>query len=221
MLIPRENKSWFRLINLIVSVLQFIILILIVNRYQIEPGSLRVVEQLPWFTMDLGLSTKFQAEYFLALDGLNFPLVVLSVFVMLIAGISSWTIDKNEKGYFILLLILNGAIIGSFTALDLLLFYLFFEFMLLPMFFLIGIWGGPNREYASIKFFLYTLCGSILILIVFIGLYLSAKTPGAEVIHTFNVIHLSDASNFISESILHPQTTWSIGGLSARTWAFV
>jgi NADH-quinone oxidoreductase subunit M len=221
LLIPKEKKSWFRLINLFVSVLQFIILILIINRYQIESGAWRVAEQLPWFTLDLGSSTKFQAEYFLALDGLNFPLVILSVFVMLIAGISSWTIDKNEQGYFILLLILNGAIIGSFTALDLLLFYLFFEFMLLPMFFLIGIWGGPNREYASIKFFLYTLCGSILILIVFIGLYLSAKTPGTETIHTFNVIHLSDASNFISESILHPQTTWSIGGLTARTWAFV
>lgn len=94
------------------------------------------------------------AEYFVGMDGLSFAMVTLTILVMLIAGISSWTIDKNVKGYFILLWILNGAIVGTFVALDFLLFYLFFEFMLLPMYFLIGIWGGPKREYASIKFLL-------------------------------------------------------------------
>ena len=111
----------------------------------------------PWITLDLGSWGVLKAEYFLGLDGLSLPLVVLSVFVMLIATVSSWKIVENVKGYFVLLLILNAAIIGSFTALDFLLFYLFFEFMLLPMFFLIALWGGPRREYASIKFFLYTL----------------------------------------------------------------
>jgi NADH:ubiquinone oxidoreductase subunit 4 (subunit M) len=82
--------------------------------------------------IELGSWGTLQAEYFVALDGLSFPLVALSVFIMLIATISSWTIDKNHKGYFILLLILNAAILGSFCALDFLLFYVFFEFMLTP-----------------------------------------------------------------------------------------
>ena len=92
------------------------------------------------------------------------------------------------------------AIIGSFTALDFLLFYLFFEFMLLPMFFLIAIWGGPRREYASIKFFLYTLLGSIFILIVMIGFYISVHDPSesGRLVHSFNMLHMTDSANFIS-----------------------
>jgi NADH-quinone oxidoreductase subunit M len=142
---------------------------------------------------------------------------------MLIATLSSWQVSKSVKGYFILLLILNSAIIGSFTALDFLLFYLFFEFMLLPMFFLIGIWGGPKREYASIKFFLYTLFGSILILIVMIGLYISvndASTPG-KLVHSFNMLHMSSPVNFISNSVLDPNNAWMIGSWNARSWAFI
>lgn len=219
--IPKEHKSWFRLLTLAVSLLQVVILFLIINQYQADSGPWRVAERVPWFTLDLGSWAKLQAEYYLALDGLSLPLVALTIVVMLIATLSSWTIEKNQKGYFILLLILNAAIVGSFTALDLLLFYLFFEFMLLPMFFLIGIWGGPRREYASIKFFLYTLCGSILILIVFIGLYISAKVPGTSAVHTFNIPYLYEESNFIVNAILHPGATWEAVGLSAREWAFI
>ncbi|MBA4058219.1 MAG: oxidoreductase, partial [Marivirga sp.] len=154
---------------------------------------------------------------------LSLPLVILSVFVMLIATISSWSVEKNIKGYFILLLILNAAIIGSFTALDFLLFYLFFEFMLLPMFFLIAIWGGPRREYASIKFFLYTLFGSILILIVMIGLYISVHDPSVSgrLVHTFNVLYMADPVNFISNSLLDPNNIRHIGFYDARHWAFL
>jgi NADH-quinone oxidoreductase subunit M len=221
LLIPKSQQRSFRLIALTVSIIQVLLLSLVVSQYQNDTGVWRLTERIPWFTLELGSWTKLQAEYHIAVDGLSLPLIALTVIVMLIATISSWTIDKNVKGYFILLLILNSAIMGSFTALDLLLFYLFFEFMLLPMFFLIGIWGGPRREYASIKFFLYTLCGSILILIVFIGLYISAKVPGGELIHTFNIPFLYEQSNFIDNTILHPDTTWRIAGLTARTWAFI
>jgi NADH-quinone oxidoreductase subunit M len=142
---------------------------------------------------------------------------------MLLATISSWSIAWNVKGYFILLLILNTAIVGTFTALDFLLFYLFFEFMLLPMFFLIGMWGGTRREYASIKFFLYTLLGSVLILIAMIGLYLSVQDPAnsSSVVHTFNLLHMSEPRNFIRDSIFDPANPWLIGALNAREWGFL
>jgi NADH-quinone oxidoreductase subunit M len=181
------------------------------------------VEQQSWITLDLGTWGTLKATYFVGVDGLSFPLVILSVFIMCIATVSSWTINQNVKGYFVLLLILNAAIIGSFTALDFLLFYLFFEFMLLPMFFLIAIWGGPRREYASIKFFLYTLPGSIFILIVMIGLYVSVHDPltSGKLVHTLNILHMTDPSNFISNSILDPNNPWEIGPYNGRLWAFL
>jgi NADH-quinone oxidoreductase subunit M len=149
--VSRDRVAWFRALNLGVCALQVILVIMAVSRYGRETGELRLVERTEWFSLNLGTWGNLKAEYFLAVDGLSLPLVALTVFVMFIAGISSWTLVKGVKGYFILMLILNAAVIGSFVALDLLLFYLFFEFMLLPMFFLIGIWGGSRREYASIK----------------------------------------------------------------------
>src|SRR6266853_1599877 len=84
---------------------------------------------------------------------------------------ASWGIEKAVKGYFALFLLLNAAMMGVFVALDFFLFYIFWELMLLPMYFLIGIWGGPRREYAAIKFFLYTLAGSVLMLLALLALY--------------------------------------------------
>jgi len=220
--IPAASGKTFRLITIAVNVLQVFFLLTILNSYQPAAG-IQFVEQQPWITLDLGSWGTLKAEYFVGLDGLSLPLVILSVFVMLIATISSWSIEKNIKGYFILILILNAAIIGSFTALDFLLFYLFFEFMLLPMFFLIAIWGGPRREYASIKFFLYTLLGSILILIVMIGLYISVHDPSfsGKLVHSFNVLQMADPVNFISNSLLDPNNIHDIGMYSARQWAFL
>ena len=218
--IPAAQARSFRLVSLSASVVQLLILVYMLIHYQ--PGTLQFAETYDWITLELG-SSILKVEYFVGVDGLSMPLVALSVFIMLIATISSWTMQKNVKGYFILLLILNMAIIGSFTALDFLLFYLFFEFMLLPMFFLIGMWGGPRREYASIKFFLYTLLGSILILVVLIGLYISVQAPngGLQITHSFNIVHMRDPANFISQSILDPANTWMIGLWNARQWAFL
>ncbi len=220
--LPASAVQLFRFLTLSANIVQAFFLMLLLSAYLTSDG-LQFVEHQPWFAVDLGSWGTLKAEYFIGLDGLNTPLVVLSVFVMLIATISSWTILKNVKGYFILLLILNSAIIGSFVSLDFLLFYLFFEFMLLPMFFLIAIWGGPRREYASIKFFLYTLLGSILILIVMIGLNLSVQDPNVsgQLVHSFNMIHMSSAVNFISFSILDPHNAWQIGIYNARQWAFL
>jgi len=222
--VPAGYKKTFQYGALAVSFIQVLLLVLIFQSYSNETTTFRLAEKVSWITLDMGTWGFLQAEYFVALDGMSLAMVSLSVMIMLIAVISSFTIDKNIKGYFVLLLILNGAIIGSFCALDLLLFYLFFEFMLLPMYFLIGIWGGPKREYASIKFFLYTLLGSIFILIAIIALYLSAKNPTStdqQLIHTFNILHLTDPNNFIAGSMLHPDSTWTLGIYSARSWVFL
>jgi len=220
--IPANQKNTFRLFSMLVSVAQIVILILIALQYKYHAG-VQLVERIPWITMELGQWGILKSEYFVALDGLSFPMVALSVGIMTIAVISSWNIEKSQKGYFILLLILNGAIIGSFCALDFLLFYVFFEFMLLPMYFLIGIWGGPRREYASIKFFLYTLLGSIFILIVIIGLYISVKDPtaGNQLVHTFNVLHMQNPENILPDSIFSVHSDDLIGPFSFRLWAFL
>src|SRR5687768_7776829 len=220
--LPAASPRIFRVVALLASITQLIFLISILLQY-IPSSGLQFVEKQNWITLDLGSWGILKAEYFVGLDGLSLPFVSLSVVVMLIAVISSWNMEKNVKGYFVLLLILNAAIIGSFTALDFLLFYLFFEFMLLPMFFLIAIWGGPRREYASIKFFLYTLLGSIFILIVMIGLYVSVHDPltSGKLVHTFNMLYMSEPGNFISNSILDPNNPWQIGPYNGRLWAFL
>lgn len=218
---PARLSNAFRAVSLTVNILQLLVLLAIVLNFNISAGY-QLIEKTPWITMNLGAWGELRAEYFVALDGLSFPLVALSVFIMFIATVSSWTIEQNRKGYFVLLLTLNGAILGSFCALDFLLFYVFFEFMLLPMYFLIGIWGGPKREYASIKFFLYTLLGSIFILIVLVGLYLSTKTPGqADLVHTFNVLYMQDPANLISGSALALDSNSYLGPYSFRLWAFL
>jgi NADH-quinone oxidoreductase subunit M len=220
--IPAKYTSTFRWLALVAVILQAALYLLIVKEYRPDSG-FQFVEQRSWISLDLGSWGILKADYLLGVDGMSVPLLGLTLFVMLIACISSWNVLINVKGYFSLLLLLNAAIIGSFTALDFLLFYIFFEFMLLPMFFLIGIWGGSRREYASIKFFLYTLFGSILILIVMIGLYLSVNDPtgGGRLVHTFNMVHLRDSANYISNTILDPNNVWMIGPLSARAWAFL
>jgi NADH-quinone oxidoreductase subunit M len=121
----------------------------------------QLVERLPWISLNLGSLGALQIDYFLGIDGLSMPFLVLTSVVMLIAVLSSWEIKTNLKGYFALLMLLNTAIMGVFCALDFFLFYIFYELMLLPLYFLIGMWGGVRREYAAIKFFLYTLFGSL------------------------------------------------------------
>jgi NADH-quinone oxidoreductase subunit M len=221
--IPSQAVRNFRVLNLMVSGIQLVLLVWIINATGgADFSAFQLTEKTTWFSVNLGTWGVLQAEYFVGMDGLSFTMVTLTVLVMTIAGISSWSIKQQPKGYFILLLILNGAIIGTFVALDFLLFYLFFEFMLLPMYFLIGIWGGPRREYASIKFLLYTLAGSILILIVLIGLYVSVQNPEATTLtHSFNLLHMKDGANFITNSVLHPESGWMIGTHSARWWAFL
>jgi NADH-quinone oxidoreductase subunit M len=120
--------------------------------------------RLPWIP-------QFHIDYFLGVDGISMAMVLLTTLVMFLAMIASWGIEKYVKGYCALFLLLETGVLGTFVSLDFFLFYIFWEVMLLPMYFLIGVWGGPRREYAAIKFFLYTLFGSVFILIALLAFY--------------------------------------------------
>jgi len=143
----------------------------------------KLIDRLPWIH-----SAGFSIDYMVGVDGIGFPMVLLTTVICLLACIASWTIEKSQRGYFALFLLLETGMLGVFSALDFFLFYVFWELTLLPMYFLIGIWGGPRREYAAIKFFLYTLLGSVLMLIVMLWFYFASDYQGA---HTFNLVHLS------------------------------
>src|SRR3989304_3217868 len=181
----------------------------------------------------------FNIYYFLGTDGISFPLVILTSFLVMLAMWASWPIKQHIKAYCILFLLLETGMLGVFLSLDFFLFYVFWEVMLLPMYFLIGIWGGPRREYAAIKFFLFTLVGSVLILVAMLMLYfasdltkvdknqlaadkalaasdtLNLNTAGGEV-HTFDILALTYMGQH--ESTLFGREVW---GKSISWWAFV
>lgn len=218
--------------------------------FQFNPAaaSYQFVEKADWFGLQLSKLGYFQVQYFLGVDGLSIAMVLLTGIVGVIGVLSSWNLKtENPKSYFALYLLLLASVMGCFLALDMFLFYLFFEFMLLPMYFLIGIWGGPRKEYAAIKFFIYTLIGSLFILLVMIGLYTSVIDPVAtaaraglsanqnatqfllqtgklateNLVHTFSIPAMTDDANFIPGSLLHLLSGKEIWGYSARLLAFL
>jgi NADH-quinone oxidoreductase subunit M len=133
-------------------------------------------------------------EYFVGVDGTSISMVLLTALVSFVAAIASFSVKQKLKGYWAMFFLLVTGMFGVFVALDLFLFYVFWEVMLLPMYFLIGIWGGPRKEYAAIKFFLYTLAGSVFMLLAFIALYYNADpsylVDGSSVAHTFSIPEL-------------------------------
>ena len=193
---PSENKEGIRLVTLgiTIAVLALVIGGLLVppelsggwNKglvYDTAQANVQNVVNLPWIP-------SFQIDYFLALDGISFPLVVLTAFICLLAMGASWTITKHVKAYCILFLLLETGMIGVFVSLDFFLFYVFWEVMLLPMYFLIGVWGGPRKEYAAIKFFLYTLLGSVLMLIAILMLYFHSDLSDPDLVAHLDKCHL-------------------------------
>jgi NADH-quinone oxidoreductase subunit M len=156
-------------------------------------NSFDLLTRRPWVA-------RFDIDFALAADGISLVLVLLTCLVMLLAVVASWKIDHYLRGYLVLLLLLQTGLLGAFLALDLFLFYVFYEVMLLPMYFLIGLWGGGRRKYAAIKFVIYTLFGSVGLLAAIIALYSvdvrdfapSHKgDPRAEEVHTFDPVTLS------------------------------
>ena len=153
----------------------------------------------------------FHINYTMGVDGLSLPLLFLSALIHFVAVFASWNITKQAKGYFALLMLLEVGVNGVFLALDFFLFYVFWEIMLLPMYFLIGIWGGKRREYAAIKFFLYTLAGSVLMLVAMVAIWL--KSGGMDS-GTFDILTLQAmAPNWAADGTLFL-------GMKFTTWIF-
>ncbi|HMC63920.1 MAG TPA: NADH-quinone oxidoreductase subunit M, partial [Gemmataceae bacterium] len=144
----------------------------------------------------------FNIDYFMGVDGISMPLILLTTLLSFLAMLASWNIEKHVRGYCILFLLLETGMIGTFLALDFFLFYIFWEVMLLPMYFLIGVWGGPRREYAAIKFFLFTLLGSVFILIALLGFYF---TDISDVVARSDVVSKAVAKLRQTDPNLSPQ----------------
>lgn len=234
LLIPKEQRDAIRWSSLLFVGLQLIVAVILVLKFDKglaginTQAGMQFVEQATWIDIkSVAWFGRLRIEYLLGVDGLSITMVLLTALISFVAVISSWTIEKSLKGYFALLLLLDTGMMGVFVALDFFLFYVFWEVMLLPMYFLIGIWGGPRREYAAIKFFLYTLFGSVVMLLVMIALYFSVNvyidgagaiysvaeamkrgTEGLEKVYTFNLLHMMDPGNFVPDSLLSGVDTW-------------
>ena len=163
-LIPRDRSNLIKQTAALVSGIQLLLAIYLWSIFDSSNGNLQFMERAEWIP-------SFNITYILGVDGVSLPMVFLMALIGFIGIFVSWTITHAVKGYFSLFLLLNTGVMGVFLALDFFLFYIFWEVMLLPMYFLIGMWGGPQREYAAIKFFIYTLAGSVLMLIAILALY--------------------------------------------------
>jgi NADH-quinone oxidoreductase subunit M len=141
----------------------------------------------------------WNVNYALGVDGISLPLVVLTGLISFLAMLASWSIEKHVKGYLVLFLLLETGMMGVFLSLDFFLFYVFWEVMLLPMYFLIGIWGGPRREYAAIKFFLYTLAGGVLMLIAMLMFYFNSG-------RSFDLLKLAQIGQGLNEQYSFGET---------------
>ena len=157
-----------RWVALLVALTTFALCLPLWQGFDTTTAAFQYVERLSWIS-------QLHADYYLGIDGISLPLIMLTAFMTVPVIIAGWSVvEKRPAQYYATFLILEGLMIGVFCALDALLFYFFWEAMLIPMFLIIGIWGGPRRVYATLKFFLYTFLGSVLMLVALIYLYLQA-----------------------------------------------
>ena len=184
------------------------------NCFSLNTAEMQFDVSRPWIP-------SFQIYYHLGLDGISLPLVVLTSFLSVLAMWASWPIQKHVRAYCILFLLLETGMLGVFMSLDFFLFYVFWEVMLLPMYFLIGVWGGPRREYAAIKFFLFTLVGSVLMLIALLMLYFTSDprllNTGTVEPHTFNIVEWARLAQMANS----PFAKALFLGHSVGWWAFL
>ena len=194
MLINKKNEELMRYWTLVVTAATFVLTLMLLQRFwQAYPAgstadlyAMKIHVKLPWIAT-------WNINYQLGVDGISLPLVLLTSLISMLSMLASWNINKEVRGYMILFLLLETGMLGVFMALDFFLFYVFWEVMLFPMYFLIGIWGGPRREYAAIKFFLYTLAGGVLMLIAVLMLYYGSQgyLGTGNLARTFDIIELT------------------------------
>ncbi len=178
LIVPRGNTATIRLMALIVSLVEFCLSLPLLLLFDKTTPLMQFQELHPWIRV-------LNVNYALGIDGISVLFLLLTTLIIVLSVLVSWeSITEKTLEFYVAILVLEGAMIGVFCAVDLFLFYIFWEAMLIPMFLIIGVWGGPNRIYATVKFFLYTLVGSLLMLVGFILLYQHGG-------HTFDLIKLS------------------------------
>ena len=171
--IPKDSKGVLRNVTLAVTLVTFLVSLTIVSGFQTN-AEFQFVENMPWIA-----AGPFVMRYNIGIDGISLWLVILTTFIMPIAVLSTFSaVEEKVKEYMICLLLLETGMLGAFISLDLFLFYIFWEVMLIPMYFMIGIWGGKNKIYAAVKFFIYTMVGSLLMLVALIFLYFKGLEAG-------------------------------------------
>ncbi|MBT3982031.1 MAG: NADH-quinone oxidoreductase subunit M [Bacteriovoracaceae bacterium] len=186
---PKGKDNAVRWISLAVTTITFVLTLVLYCNFDTSMSEMQFAIKVPWIKA-------FHIFYSLGVDGISLPMIILTSLLFAICIMSSWTITKSVKGYFALLLMLESSVFGVFMSLDFFLFYVYWEIMLLPMFFLIAVWGGENREYAAIKFFLYTFFGSILMLVGMVALYYVTGQSSSS----FDILALQ-GGNFTNEMV--------------------
>ena len=186
--LPGNRPSWIRWTSVVATGIPLGLGVMLFLDFDRSNAGIQFVERVPWIA-------SYNINYFMGVDGLSMAMVLLTTLLSFLCIFASWEISNAVKGYFAMFLFLETGMMGVFCALDFFLFFVFWEVMLLPMYFLIGIWGGKNKVYASIKFFLYTLAGSVLMLLVMIGMYYYSEP------HTFDLIQLSQLRPFMGKAV--------------------
>jgi len=173
-----RQEETVKTLALMISVVTFLLSTLLYKDFDITTHEMQFVEFAYWIEA-------FNINYYLGIDGIAMPLIILTTFITVLVILAGWeVIEKRISQYLAAFLIMEGLMIGVFSAVDAMLFYVFWEAMLIPMFLIIGIWGGPRRVYATIKFFLYTFLGSVFMLVAFLYLYSQSGT--------FNILELQN-----------------------------
>jgi len=188
-------NNQYRWITLLFTVVTFLISLLILVAFDPAVAGPQMVQKVPWIGA-LGVN------YYVGVDGISFWLVLLTTFLMPISVLASWHIEKRVCEYMLFMLVLETGMIGVFVSWDMFLFYLFFEITLIPMYFLIGVWGGERRIYAAIKFFVYTVVGSLLMLVAIIAIYLY---DGGT---TFDIVEITQNLQSGATAIPHDVKVW-------------
>jgi NADH-quinone oxidoreductase subunit M len=183
LLVPRRQTKALFTIALLSSSLDFFYSVNILNQFDGSKGEMQLVEQVPWMP-------SFGIGYIVGIDGISLFLVLLTTLLMPLAILASWSVKERVKEYLFFMLLLETGMLGVFIALDLFLFYVFWEVTLVPMYFLIGVWGGPRRIYAALKFVVYTMAGSLLMLVAII--YLATRHAQTAQTLTFNLLKIYD-----------------------------
>ncbi len=206
LLAPGKHQA--RQIALGTSIITMLLSFIVAAGYDYAAGGIQFETAVSWIA-------SINVFYRTGVDGLSLPLVLLTTTLSVLIVIASWSIEKSAKAFMALYLFLLTGMLGVFLAIDMLLFYVFFEISLLPMYFLIGIWGGPRKEYAAIKFFLYTLAGSICLLIVMLGLFFYTGDAAGVAGNTWAMV--SGDANVVT---LQSEAVRSLFGREGAHWMF-